>query len=282
MAQATKSEYYQALKSQGHAFDKHYRDYTTDELRELWAQRNEAEVDAAIPDAAIVPPKQDDEDDIREQIAKLSRVVAGLAEIVTSDARHAPGAVVQTQPSTPPPAAPEPTAKAFAHRLDPNEHAGITLNTHQGSDVLEVDQYGNEWFQKEVAKPAFPKPRGRRILRYDNPGVADETIKVGEYTETFEVSGDPKNARPAEIKITLPSYQTGIYKPPNMPFKVHTYNGVRGFDLEDVQKYYGGADLVPDTIKRCYVSTDLCYDIQSAIRTIENEYRERVLKTGRL
>ena len=40
-----------------------------------------------------------------------------------------------------------------------------------------------------------------------------------------------------EIKVTLPSYQTGIFRAPNMPFKIHSYQGTRGFDLEEVQKY---------------------------------------------
>lgn len=295
MAQATKSEYYQALKAQGVTFEKHYRDYTRDELRELWVAAGGETWGEEPEQSQFVQPKVDDEPDVREQIAHLSRVVAGLAELVTAESRRdevaaAPIAAAGEMVGAPATAAPAQatapkeshTAKPFAHDLDPNEHAGVTQNTHQGSDILEIDEHGNEWYQKEVTKPAFPKPRGRRVLRYMDPGVKPETIKVGDYVEGFEIAGDMSSARPAEIKITLPSYQTGIYKAPNMPFKIHTYNGVRGFDLEDVQKYYGGADLVPDTIKRCYVSTDLCYDIQSTIRTIENEYRERVLKQGRL
>lgn len=159
------------------------------------------------------------------------------------------------------------------------EHAGVTLNTHADDEPVRVDEAGNKWFRNEVTKPGFPKPRGRRVLRSMDEGTVLETIKVaGGYTETFEIPGDPKNAKPIEIKVTLPSYQTGIYKAPNMPFKIHTYQGVRAFDWDDVIAYYGAQDLVPSTIKRTYVSSDLCWDIQTTIRAIEDEYRERVLK----
>lgn len=294
MAQGTKSTYYRALKDAGYVFEKHYRDYTKAELQELWSGVA-APGDEAPPTSERPAPEPKESssaasetEEIKEQLSALARVVNQLAEMVTSDDRRqeqadaplvAAGAVVGAPQPAP---RPEPKVKEYGHNLDPNEHAGVTLNTHRGAEVLEVDEHGNEWYQKEVTKPAFPKPRGRRVLRYQDPGVAKEKIKVGDYVEEFEVAGDPATARPSEIKITLPSYQTGIYRPPNMPFRVHTYNGVRGFSLQDVQEYYGGADLVPDTIKRCYVSTDLCYDIQSTIRTIETEYRERVLKAGRL
>ena len=81
-----------------------------------------------------------------------------------------------------------------------------------------------------------------------------------------------------EVKITLPSYQVGVFLDPRFPFKIHTYNGAQGFDLFDIQKYYGGSDLVPSEIKRVYVSNDLCYDIRTTIRAIQNEAREIQLK----
>lgn len=272
MAHGEKSAYYQALKREGYAFDRHYREYTTDELREAWVQlaREKGlpeELDLPAPKDAP-PPREDELAEVREQMAGLAEVVHKLAALVTSQ----PAAAAETRRTEP--AEPKP--------LDPSEHAGIQLNSVQKDEVIEIDQYGNKWYQKEVRKPSYPKPRGRRVLRYEDPGVRTDQVKVGEYTEGFEVAGDPKNARPAEIKITLPSYQTGIYKAPNLPFKIHTYQGVRGFDLYDVQNYYGGADLVPSTIKKRYVATDLCYDITSTIRTIENEYRERVLGRPRM
>lgn len=275
MAQGDKSAYYRALKEAGYTFQQHYRDYTTEQLKALWQDfttRNGLDQQVETPEPKDAPPPREDElAQLRAQMASVVDTVQALAEMVTSEDRRAERTPVQRSPEVPHQRA----------ALDPNEHAGITLNTPAEDGVIEVDEHGNRWYQKEVAKPAFPKPRGRRVLRYDDPGVTTEKIRVGEYVEEFEVSGDPTNARPAEIKITLPSYQTGIYKPPNMPFRVHTYNGARGFNLFDVQAYYGGSDLVPPEVKRCYVSTDLCYDITTTIRTIENEYRERVLKAGK-
>lgn len=281
MARAGKSAYYRALKDAGYSFEKHYRDYTAEQLKRAWeahAEANGIDPTVQIPEPkSAVPPKADEVAELREQLNEVAAAVSGLAKMFANQPAPAPAMAGGAPPQQQQPS----EVKPAMHDLDPNEHAGVTLNTHTDKDVIEIDQYGNKWYQKEVPKPAFPKPRGRRVLRYNDPGTRTEQIKVGEYVETFEVAGDPKNARPSEIKITLPSYQTGIYQPPNMPFRVHTYQGNRGFNMEDVQKFYGGRDLVPDTIKRVYVCTDLCYDITSTIRTIENEYRERVLKTGK-
>ena len=152
--------------------------------------------------------------------------------------------------------------------------AGERQNTKDAEEILYVDEEGKAWIQKEVLKPAFPKPRGRRVLRYQDPGVVRKTVKEGDYTETFEVAGDPRNAQPAEIKITLPSYQVGIYRDPRYPFKVITYNGREGFDYIEVEEYYGGAELVPPICKRVYVENVLCYDMRSVIRAINEEFRQ--------
>lgn len=289
MARATKSTYYQALKAAGYEFDRHYRDYTAQELRELWAENFDGEDleetppverKTPLPEAPpAMPSKDDDLAELRKQMSELAGVVSELARTVSAETRRA------EQAGAPLAAATEllggdPNVRPLprSHFLDPNEHAGVTLNTHFDGAVIEVDEHGNRWFQKEVTKPASPRPRGRRVLRYEDPGVRQEEVKVGEYVEGFEVAGDPRNARPAEIKITLPSHQTGIYQPKGMPFRVHTYQGARGFNMSDVERFFGGADLVPETVKRCYVNTDLCYDMQSVIRTIDREYRERVLK----
>lgn len=157
---------------------------------------------------------------------------------------------------------------------DPNELPGQRLN--QGFEPIRTDDQGRVWYQEEVLKPAFPKPRGRRVLRYQDTGVEMQTVKAGEYTESFEVAGQGPG-KAAEIKITLPSYQVGIYKDPRFPFKVHTYNGNEGFDLWDVQEFYGGAELVPASVKRKYVENTLCYDMRSVINTIQTEYRQNQL-----
>jgi hypothetical protein len=77
-----------------------------------------------------------------------------------------------------------------------------------------------------------------------------------------------------EARITMPSYQVGIYIDPRFKhFKIHTYQGNNGFDLHDVHDFFGGAELVPEDIKRIYVENDLCYDIRSVVRSISSEFR---------
>lgn len=162
-------------------------------------------------------------------------------------------------------------------RREPDQVAGLRVNTHAEDEPLRVDENGLIWYQDEVRKAAFPKPRGRRVLDYIDPGVRTETAQTGNgYTETFEMPGD--QARPSQVKITLPSHQVGIYRDPNMPFKIHVYQDNRGFDLFEVRDFYGGADLVPEDIKTVYVGQSLCYDIRTTRRAIEAEYREKLLK----
>ena len=168
-----------------------------------------------------------------------------------------------------------PVAKA-----DPEELPGQRLNTQDKDEPIRVDEQGRLWYQEEVAKPSYPKPRGRRVLKYIETGVETKSVKNGEYVETFEVAGVGAG-RPAEVKITLPSYQVGIYKDPRFPFKIHCYGGREGFDLFEVQKYYGGSELVPEEIKRVYIENDLCYDVRTVIRAIQNEHRQMQL-TGRI
>lgn len=270
MSQGTKSAQYQALKAQGVPFEKQYRDYTTAELREL-AQANGLEPVADVTPAGV-PPRTSDMAELKQQLDGLSKVVLQLAHIVSNPQ------------VAPPVSAPQPMEKpvqaAPARRpaLDPNEHAGLTLNSHNEFEVIRTDEFGNQWYRNEVPKPAFPKQRVLRVLTEMDSGVKKETIQVGGYTETFEVPGDPEHARPIEVKVALPAFQTGIFKPRDMPFRVHIYNGVRGFDFTDVNAFYGGQDQVPAEVKRTYVANDLCYDILTVRRAIENEYRERVLK----
>jgi len=155
------------------------------------------------------------------------------------------------------------------------EVAGARLNTIDGDAPLYVEENGREWYQIEVPKPATPKPRARRVLDYINTGIETKTVVDDRYTETFEVPGQKQEA--GQIKITLPSWQEGIYKDPGMPFRIHTYAGARGFNLFEVRDYFGGADLVPDTVKTMYVSSVLCYDIVTTVRTITDEYNRRNL-----
>jgi hypothetical protein len=185
---------------------------------------------------------------------------------------------VQQEPAPAPrAAAPQPAQRVSLPRRGPDEVAGLRINTHGEDEPLRVDENGLIWYQDEVRKAAFPKPRGRRVLDYMDPGVRTETAQTGNgYTETFEMPGD--QARPSQVKITLPTHQVGIYKDPNMPFKIHVYQDNRGFDLFEVRDFYGGTDLVPEDIKTVYVGQSLCYDIRTTRRAIEAEYREKLLK----
>lgn len=271
MSQSSKSAYYNALKDEGAPLEKHYRDYTTDELAKLAVAYG---IEVVLPATEPPPAARSNEvAEIREELKGVTDLVGKLAELILADKR---------QPAPPPPVqqeAPKPEPKLPAQGLDPSVHAGVTLNTHTEDEPIKVDENGVAWYQIEVQKPGYAKPRGRRVLRSMDAGVVQQTITTSDgYTETFEIPGDPAHKQQTETKVTLPSFQTGIFKAPGMPFKIHIYQGNRGFDWEDVNKYYGGPDLVPDTVKRTYVSSDLCYDLTTTIRAIQDEYRERVLK----
>jgi hypothetical protein len=163
---------------------------------------------------------------------------------------------------------------------DPNEMPSQRLNTQADDEVIRVDENGRRWIQEEVRKPAYPKPRGRRVLKYMETGTKVETVQNGEYVETFEIAGT-EAGRPAEVKITLPSYQVGVYKDPRFPFKIHCYDGREGFDMFDVEEFYGGPEMIPASVKRVYIENVLCYDIRSVIRTISAEHRQLML-SGRI
>jgi hypothetical protein len=268
MSAAAKGFHFRRLKAAGVTLDKHFRDYTTAELKEA--------DDMAIESGLLEEPTA-------EELAELE------AKVHKKKPREAP-APVEAPPADPEAAGffgfdvPEPETPTQAPapaRPELGELAGERQNTKDAEEILYVDEEGKAWLQKEVLKPAFPKPRGRRVLRYMDPGVKQQSVKEGDYTETFEVSGDPRNAQPAEIKITLPSYQVGMYRDPRFPFKVICYNGREGFDYLEVEEYYGGAELVPPVCKRVYVENTLCYDIRSVIRAISEEYRQLQL-TGQI
>lgn len=245
MSQTEKAKYYKALQDRGVNFDKHYREYNTDELRQAYVTLTGDQSPLGVAEEPL-----DDEPSTIEDLPPSS--FFGLDKAAADVA--------------PPPAAP----------AVPTEMAGVRQNTTGIDEVLRVDDQGRQWFQEEILKPASPRPRARRVLTYLETGVQEKQVKVGEYIETFEVAGEGPG-RTAEVKITLPSYQVGIFKDPRFPFRVHTYNGRQGFDLNDVQDYYNGAELVPQEVKRIYVENVLCYDIRTTVRAIESEYRQMQL-----
>lgn len=239
MSQPQKAAAYAALKEAGYRFEKHYRNYTTDELMETIQKFEEM----GLP---IQRPATVDEAAFEESAAQPSSELASIP----------------------------------LKERDVNELPGERLNSKSLDEPIRVDEKGVIWYQEEVRKPGSPMPRGRRVMRISDPGVRKQRVEVGEYTEEFEVAGNRTN-RTTEIKITLPSYQVGIYKDPRFPFKIYEYNNNRGFSREDVERYYGGKDLVPATVKKKYVDTVLAYDIPSVVRTIQEEARALQLQ-GRI
>lgn len=272
-ANTERSQLWRELKELGWASDRPFVKYSLEELRDEVKLFTEVGPKEYVPDYGH-PMAMAEALLLQEAVAstKLDGETQSLPSFELPEPEQA------STPSSPTAPAPAPTAPVVA-AADPDELPGQRLNT-QGGAPIRIDESGREWYQEEVKKPSYPRPRGRRVLRYQESGVEQVTVQNGEYTETFEVAGSgPGQA--AEVKITLPSYQVGIYKDPRFPFKVHTYNGMEGFDLFEVEEFYGGAELVPATVKRIYVENHLCYDIRSVVRAIEAEHRQLQL-TGRI
>lgn len=244
MSQSEKSVYYQALKELGVEFKKHYREYSTDELKKAHAAYVAAGQAQPIADIPVPEP-----------------ALAGVSAPAATQASS--GAPTGAQ-------GPPPTGAPVARR-DPNVLAGQPLAPELEPIRTDPDT-GFIWFQEEVMKKGYAAPRGRRIVKYNDPGIKTQQAQAGEYTETFEVAGDRKLA--SEVKVTLPSYQVGIYKDPRYPFKIHVYNGQTGFDLFEVEEFWGGPEHVPEDVKRKYVENVLCYDVRTVVRAIETEYRQ--------
>jgi hypothetical protein len=262
MSAARKGFYYKRLKAAGVSFDQHYRDYTVDELL--------AAHEVAVANGLVAEPTAEE----LAEVERRAHAPRPRKDKRPPDYAQQPQPRLQQEPLDTMPPAP-------VVQRDPNELPGQRQNSKPLEEPIRVDEQGRVWLQEEVKKPAYPKPRGRRVLRYQDPGTKEETIVSGEYTETFEVSGDPSNATPSIIKITLPSYQVGIYRDPRFPFKVVTYDGRIGFDRIEVEQFYGGAELVPPDCKRVYVENVLCYDVRSVVRAIQTEYRQQQL-AGRI
>lgn len=268
MSHAEKAFWYHQLKTAGWDPQRHYRMYSTEDLRDAYnalVDAGEAERVTFGVTAKNPPPQRATTAAPTPPVPVEADEPAPAGFFGFPDAEPEENATEEVKGVTQ-----APTRAAPSQR---DAMAGTQQNTKAPEDVIRIDEEGRHWLQEEVLKPAFPKPRGRRVLRYQDAGVKKETVKVGEYTETFEVAGDPRNATPSEIKITLPSYQVGIYRDKRYPFKVITYNGKSGFDRLEVEEYYGGAELVPPIAKRTYVENVLCYDMRSVIRAINEEFR---------
>lgn len=282
MSQTEKAELYNELKAAGVQFSKHYREYSTAELQEAVLELRshqaadspppepepEPEFDPAATAAAYAALAEEEQPAVASAPPPAPEIPRPASEAPTTRTLPPPP---NARPQSAPPAAP-------VARRNEDEMAGQRLNDSADLEPIRTDpDTGFVWYQEEVRKPAYPKPRGRRVLQYMDSGTKTETVKNGEYVESFEVAGEGVG-RPAQVKITLPSYQVGIYKDRRFPFKIHVYNEQRGFDLFEVQNYYGGAELVPADIKRVYVENVLCYDIRTTVQSIQREYRQLQLQ----
>lgn len=259
MSQSEKSQLFQALKSAGVEFSQHYRHYTVEQLQ----KKHDELVAAGLISNGAPPPEPEPGPVPTAGEEGEAAAFFGYSE----------------------PDAPAPVPSAPVAEKDPHEFPGQRLNTQDPDEPIRVEvndqgEVTRYWFQEEVRKPAGAMPRGRRVLQYTDTGTETKTVKLEDgTTESFEVAG--RQSRTSEVKITLPSFQVGIYRDPRFPFRVFTYGGVNGFDLFEVQEFYGGPELVPSTIKRMYVSHQLCYDIRTTVQAIEAEARQLALQ-GRI
>lgn len=136
---------------------------------------------------------------------------------------------------------------------------------------IRTDETGRIWFQEEIQKSSLAKPRGYRVFREMGTGVKLETIDSGDgYTETIEVPDGTR--KPLEVKVGIPTWQVGIYKDPQFPFRIVEYRTARGFYRQDVEEFFGGPDVLPENIKTSYVGNLLCYPIRDVVIAINREY----------
>lgn len=165
-----------------------------------------------------------------------------------------------------------------------DERAGIRQNTHDGrTDPLRVDSLGRVWYVDEILKSAVPKPRMVRKTKSYSSNV--EVVKTkrpdGGLDETFEIAGQERHE--IEIRTSMPTSQVGLYRDPRFPFRIHQYNGRRGFDHEEVRDFYGGLQLIPTRIQEgtIYIDLVLCFDMNIVRDAMESELRDRQLGLGR-
>lgn len=262
MTQAERKELWDELKTRGFQPTKHYRDYSVGELRSQLASERSYAAQQEVRQA----PAPEPEDDFPVPTFQVPETTA------------------QPQPSAP---APDPRFEQTVQALrdQPADTVpGLRLNTHGEEKPLRIDADGKIWYKDEITKASYPKERGKRVIEYVDPGVKTQIIRDsnGSIVESFEMPGDQH--RISQARISLPAYQIGLYRDPALLgefFKIHVYQDRRGFDLFDVERYFGGKHQIPQTCKRTYVDTVLCYDIDSVLQAIQDEYREK-LKNGEL
>jgi len=148
-----------------------------------------------------------------------------------------------------------------------------TQRRHEELAPIRTDERGRVWFQEEIQKSSLAKSRGYRIFREIGTGTKSVTIDSGDgYTETIEVPDGSK--KPLEVKVGIPTWQVGIYKDPQFPFRIVEYRSNRGFMRQDVEEFFGGPDVLPEGIDTHYVGNLICYPIREVITAIQREYNQ--------
>ena len=130
MTQQERKALWDSAVELGYTPQKHYREHSVDELRELVRQLSPA------PTRETVPPTAEN---------------ASLGDIFA-----------QAQAD-------------FLREVPPETEAGRNVPA-DGETIIRIDADGKQWIMDEVRKPSFPKPRGRIIREYIDPGV--KTVEV--------------------------------------------------------------------------------------------------------
>lgn len=151
------------------------------------------------------------------------------------------------------------------------------LPTQRRSDDMEAirtDAAGRVWYQEEIQKSSLAKPRGYRVFREVGTGVKRMTLPADDegFTETIEVQDGSR--KPLEVKVGIPTWQVGIYKDPQFPFRIVEYRSARGFYRQDVEEFFGGADVLPENVSTIYVGNLLCYPIREVVVAINREFNQ--------
>ena len=138
---------------------------------------------------------------------------------------------------------------------------------------IRTDERGRVIYQEEITKSSLARPRGYRVFREIGTGVKTVTINSEDgYTETIEVPDGSR--KPLEVKVGIPTWQVGIYKDPQLPFKILEYRSKRGFMREEVEEFFGGPDVLPEGLEPTYVGNKLAYPIRETVVAIQREYNQ--------
>ena len=195
MSAALKGFYWKQLKELGIEFELPYRNYTLAQLRDSY--------EALVKEGLASPVDED----------------AARASYQAKAASQAP---VEPQPQSQPtaPTAPTPASAVPVSSQSVHEHAAErAYSAGYDEEPVRIDPVTKfVWFREEVRKPAAPRPRARRKLTYVDPGTKTMEVSDGRYVETVEVSGQQRNT--GEVRITMPSYQVGVYLDPKFKDEV--------------------------------------------------------------